>query len=749
MLTPSTTAWRGASIGVGLLTLAVIGSAAVGEMTADSRLGPIVVAVAVLLGAALLIGLALLLLGLLARAPLHFRWTAGVGLLALLLAMKFVPVEPMIGQGLVLGALLLSAVTGGAVAVLVRGRWRDARGVERAVPFALALLGLATLGLATRWLLVPSDAAPAPANAALRSRAAASPAAPAAPAALPSPAQRGSWEVKTLTYGAGTDLLREEFGSGATLRTKPVDGSGLLESWSGVTGWARTRFWGFDSSKLPLNGRVWFPSGDGPFPLVLMTHGNHTAADFSDVGYRYLGELLASRGYIFVSLDENFLNSMDAELFGGLESENGARGWLLLEHLRVWHAWNADRRGPFAGKVDTARIALIGHSRGGEAAAHAAAFNRMAVHPDDGTFALGYGYAIRSVIAIAPTEGQHQPGGTDPRLRDVNYLVLQGSHDSDMSSFQGLNQYDRVGFPGVEDRFKSAIYIHGANHGQFNSTWGRFDAGEGLMRRFINPAVLLRQDDQQRVAAVYVSAFLDCTLRGVRALRPLFWDWRYGAAWLPSTIYLTQYEDSTMKVVASYEEDADLATGTALGSSLAGHSLSGWREGPVPLRGAPARNRAATLAWSSPRQGEVPSYAISWPAGSVPLLATSVLSFALADAAEDPAPDDARDDEQRDATAALDLSVQLRDRHGHTARLPLSHVSSLQRQLETPALQAAWLHAEPLSEPILQTFRFSLADFLAVTPQLDLGALVELRLLFDRSRAGAVLLDQVGFMNPR
>src|SRR5262249_53546245 len=158
-----------------------------------------------------------------------------------------------------------------------------------------------------------------------------------------------------------------------------------VERWSGAQGWARTRYWGFDARKLPIQGRVWYPKGDGPFPLVLIVHGNHSAEKFSDPGYAYLGELLASRGYIFVSVDENFLHSSAIDLLGmpdvGLKEENDARGWLLLEHLKVWRRWNREAGNPFQGKVDMERIALIGHSRGGEAVAVAAAFNPLPYYP--------------------------------------------------------------------------------------------------------------------------------------------------------------------------------------------------------------------------------------------------------------------------------------------------------------------------------------------------------------------------------
>ncbi len=70
---------------------------------------------------------------------------------------------------------------------------------------------------------------------------------------------------------------------------------------------------------LPLNARVWYPGGKGPFPLVLIVHGNHADRDFSDPGYEYLGRLMASRGFIFASVDENFLNGAWYDFFDHLK----------------------------------------------------------------------------------------------------------------------------------------------------------------------------------------------------------------------------------------------------------------------------------------------------------------------------------------------------------------------------------------------------------------------------------------------
>jgi dienelactone hydrolase len=566
--------------------------------------------------------------------------------------------------------------------------------------------------------------------------------------------------VLPLTYGSRDDRHRPEFAAQAKLKTEPVDASKLLESWDGLSGGARTSYWGFDAQRLPLNGRVWYPDGPGPFPLVLIVHGNHDATDFSDPGYQYLGELLASRGYILVSIDENFLNSMVTDLFAGLESENNVRAWLLLEHLRVWHAWNDDEQNPFHRKVDTDRIALIGHSRGGEAVAHAAAFNRLPASPDNGLVKFDFGYRIRSLIAIAPADGQYKPAGTWTPLEDVNYLVLQGSHDSDVSSFLGLYQYDRVTFTGDGHYFKSAVYVYGANHGQFNTSWGAYDVGVGLTAHFINTTALLPEADQLQIAEVYISAFLDCTLRDRREYEPLFKNHRAGSAWLPDTVYLTQYANSETQPLCAYDEDLNLATITSPGGIASMQNLTLWREGPVELRAGPTRDRAAFLGWDRKAQAGEPSYTISWPTGAMELPAEGVLTFCLADADEDPTPDDAEDEDDASEESKaedkpedgprqpIDLTLEVTDADGHTAALPLRHHSALQPQIKTGFLKSELLHVDSLSEAIFQTFFFPLADFRSVNADLNLATIRQLRLIFDQTESGVVILDKVAVQSP-
>ncbi len=469
--------------------------------------------------------------------------------------------------------ILASSLLGGGIAS-IRGGWKGLTRVQRGIAVGGIVTGglLLAGGLGAYALWRGSPALPV-VDAARQSGA------PLEKVSLPDPAQAGSYAVQTLTYGSGTDRFRKEYGEAAQVETRAVDGTKLLESsWKGMTGKLRTLAWGFDYTALPLNGRVWYPQGEGPFPLVLMVHGNHNMVDFSDPGYAYLGELLASRGYIFVSVDENFLNGGTTNLFESFGDENDARGWLLLEHLRQWHAWNADPDSPFYEKVDMQNIAVGGHSRGGEAAAVAAAFNRLPYYPDDYGLAFDYGYNIRAVVAIAPIDGQYVPAQRGTRLANLNYFIIHGSHDADVTSFDGIDQFERVTFDAGTEWFKAAVYVYRANHGQFNTTWGNSDVG-GLAAGFLNHGALLTAEEQRQAAAVYISAFLDASLKGAEGYLPLFQDARSApGGWLPDTVILNRFERAGDEIIASYEEDADLRSVTLAGASARGSSLAIWRE---------------------------------------------------------------------------------------------------------------------------------------------------------------------------
>jgi dienelactone hydrolase len=566
-----------------------------------------------------------------------------------------------------------------------------------------------------------------------------------APLAAPNPSDFGPYTVKTLFYGSGSDLRRAEFRSEVSIKTPTVDASPFFKDFKGWKEKLRRRYWGFGVDKFPLNARVWYPAGAGPFPLALIVHGNHDMAEFSDPGYEYLGELLASRGFILASIDENFLNSGIAEL----PKEQAVRGWMLLEHLKLWRKWNGAAGNPFAGKVDLSNIALMGHSRGGEAAATAALFNRLSFYPDDATIPFAYGFDIKSIVAIAPADGQYKPAGAPRTVENVSYLTLQGANDGDVSSFMGSSQFDRVKFTDEHGPwFKAEIYAYRANHGQFNTVWGNTDAGEPVSR-YLNLKPLLSGEEQRRISKTYISAFLEATLHGKREYLPLFRDYRVGRAWLPATYYMNRYLDASYKPLADFGEDADVTSTTAKGGHISAQNLAVWREGRIPTRSENRGYNGVFVGWNRAHSEKMPSYEITLPADMThgPML---VLSLAVTD---DKAPelgkakpDSGGKKNEKPKDEPTDFTVELETANGVKTALPLSRFGTLLPPFRVRFTKFQMLddyaYKKP-DEPIFQTFDLPLKDFGIGEPE----QLRTVRLRFDKTVERVLILSQIGFEN--
>ena len=603
-----------------------------------------------------------------------------------------------------------------------------------------------------------------------------------------SPAAKGPYKIKTLTYGSGKDPHRPEYAEKADIITDSVNGLAFIDDWDGFGGWWRSKYWGFDSESLPLNARVWYPEGEGPFPLALIVHGNHGMQDYSDPGYAYLGELLASKGIILASVDENFINGSWSDIFGGLDEENDARGWLLLEHLKVWHQWNDQEGHQFYNKVDTANLALIGHSRGGEAVAHAAMFNKLPYYPDDASVKFDYNYNIKAVIAIAPVDGQYEPGESRAKFKNVNYFVLHGAQDGDVTSYMGSQQYERVSFKDSLYHFKSGVYIYGANHGQFNTSWGNNDSGNPFTG-LLNLKQLLSAEDQLKIAQVYIGAFLDISLKNKKEYLPLFVDARRGKDWLPETIYLNQFEDSSFKSIANFDEDFNVTSITQDGGEVSTKNLSVWREQEIKLKWQKKGSRAVVMGWNYELEDEkdsiasvpdslIASYAMRLP--EIDIDSSAVLVFSLAESKEssDPksegkwaknedknnqenepgdlendekekeekADEDELSDDEDEGKKPIDFSIQMIDSTGQKVSFPLSSFSPLQREIEVIIWKVDFLVDDKQSEKVFQTFYFPAENFQGINSEFNISALKEIRFVFDKAEKGVIMIDNIGFM---
>ncbi|HEX2915727.1 MAG TPA: hypothetical protein VH186_33505 [Chloroflexia bacterium] len=622
-------------------------------------------------------------------------------------------------NGLLTPYLLLETLAGGLIGVALKG------GYQRNL--AVSLVGIAiilNLGL-LYWVFSPGSddylvKTDPPASAPLLLNA-------------PDPSLSGSYKVQTLLYGSGNDKMQPEYNGQIALKTPTVDASKLIPDWQGLGKDLRNLYLGFDAHNLPLNAHVWYPEGEGPFGLVVLVHGSHLMQAPSEEGYDYLGQLLASRGFITASLDENFING---GWFGdfGLET-HPVRAWLILKHLEVWRTWNETPGNLFYHKIDLNDIALIGHSRGGEAVALAANFTNRYSYPGVPSEIIGFRSPVKAVIAIAPSDAYRY--GKPITLQNLNYLVLQGAHDPDVTTFAGIRQYQRVNFNDDLYHFKSAIYIYRANHGQFSNAWGKYDYPFPV-NTLLNVKPYLSIEEQQQIAKTYISAFLETSLRGDQRYLPLFQDQRVAPGWLPKDIYVTQFADSNFVRVADFEEDYVRNTTTLAGGSIEGNNLKSWQDVDLPMRDGEQKqdNSAALLGWDRSNNDQIPDYTLSLPqdAGQLwPVTPDSLLAFSISP--------------NTNQSQSLDLSIELITSDGVKVRLPLSQFAAIHPPLVTQLKKLDLLDSVAKagkSEIVLQSYQITLRAFMASNPDFQPATLRQIRFVFDRVPQGEIYLDNIG-----
>ncbi|MGI5504802.1 alpha/beta hydrolase family protein [Lentzea sp. CA-135723] len=242
------------------------------------------------------------------------------------------------------------------------------------------------------------------------------------------------------------------------------------------------------AAPIEMEGVVVAPKGaPGKRPLVLFLHGRHftcysrtnpnqitlnwpcpggLTAVPSHKGYLKAQELLASQGYLTVSISANGINAQDA---GTPDAGAQGRSSLVRHHLAKWADWAAGRGSvPAAVKsgpsADLSKVMLMGHSRGGEGVNRAATDSLTPPAGDTG-FSGPVRWNIRGTVLVGPTIFGHNPA---PDVPSVTFLP---GCDGDVSDLQGQMFVDQTRGLSRGEAFHSALYLIGTNHNYFNSEW--------------------------------------------------------------------------------------------------------------------------------------------------------------------------------------------------------------------------------------------------------------------------------------
>jgi dienelactone hydrolase len=121
----------------------------------------------------------------------------------------------------------------------------------------------------------------------------------------------------------------------------------------------------YESGGLRLEGYLYRPSGDGPFPIIIYNHGSREGAERSERPFVFIGRLLTAAGYAVLVPERRGYGKSDGKVFREEVGEDvGAKfiSRLQAESDDVLAALDYLKTLPW---VDASRIGIMGWSFGG------------------------------------------------------------------------------------------------------------------------------------------------------------------------------------------------------------------------------------------------------------------------------------------------------------------------------------------------------------------------------------------------
>ena len=519
----------------------------------------------------------------------------------------------------------------------------------------------------------------------------------------------------------------------------------------------------------------------GPFPLVLFLHGRHVTCFLGDAaflqwpctpprqpipsyqGYDYATEILASHGYIVVSVSANGINARDNSV-----ADRGmlARAELIQHHLNIWERFSTTGGEPFGttfvGKVDLNNVGTLGHSRGGEGVVRHFLFNA----------AQGSPYSIKAVMPLAPVDYNR------PVINRVPLAVPLPYCDGDVPDLLGVHFFDDARYNVPGDRApKHTLLIMGANHNFYNTFWtpevftpgSRDDWTAFVVDGDSDPHCgsvpgnqRLTAEQQRGTGRAYFTAFFRTYLGGESDFLALF----TGDAPPPPSAMTEQifvsyhppdhplHRRDVNRLLSATDLTSNTLGGAVTHTGLTLYDLCGGEKPqprhclPTPPQPtarqphtapsalAPARRGLSQLRFGWDAAGA--TYQNELPAGTRDVSGYSAFQFRASINFED---------SRNPPGAPQDFSVTLTDGAGNAATVRVSDWSAalfFPPGRIPPSPEGELL---PVPKIVLNTVRIPLSAFRAATEQMevDLTDIRTVRFDFDQRPSGALLIADIAF----
>lgn len=524
----------------------------------------------------------------------------------------------------------------------------------------------------------------------------------------------------------------------------------------------------FQPSNFPgpveLRASIHYPANlpAGPYPVILFLHGRHATCFAgggaflqwpctsnrqpipSYKGYDYVSEVLASHGYVVVSVSANGVNAVDNSVF---DLGAQARAELLQKHLDILKTFNTTGGAPFgtkfAGKLNLGQVGTMGHSRGGEGAVHHYVLNNS----------LGAPYGIKAVFPLAPTDFNRFA------VNNAALNVMLPYCDGDVSDLQGVHFYDDARYNITGDTGpKHYELVMGANHNFYNTVWSPSSTFPGALNDWqafvpgghsdpqcgtVKGNRRLTEAQQRGTGLAYMTAFFRAYVGGETQFIPLL----TGDAPPPpsaqtNNLFVSYHAPAALRLdVNRLLNDTNLTTNTQGGAvtqtGLTPYELCGG-EAPQPQRCLPEQSNArqphTTPSARSPLRG-LSQLKTGWNdltgnyRNDLPVTLGNVSGFQAVQFRVSVNFADIRNL----ADLAQDFRVVLTDASGGSASVRVSDVSG--------ALFFPPGNVGPVPKIVLNTVRVPLNAFGGV----NLSAVRSVQFTFNERLQGGVLITDVAF----
>ncbi|GMQ57842.1 hypothetical protein AN1V17_22370 [Vallitalea sediminicola] len=266
-------------------------------------------------------------------------------------------------------------------------------------------------------------------------------------------------------------------------------GAGEIKQSSGVT------------MPYDMVGAIAVPKEGGNHPIVFILHGSHKIKDYNkdryDLGFEYLLEALAKKGFLAVTLNINAQHVLE---YGE-----------PIQHERLVHIFNdhliklesaikgeSDDFGiDLKGKGDLTKIAMIGHSRGGGSLD--SIVNDQIDRGNNDVFAL-LRVAPANIIVIEDDN------------KDIPTGIILPQYDGDVDSLDGQSTFDILKEDKSRESFASLVFLKGAGHNFFNDNVSKDDRQFYSDLTDEDTSIFLTREQQRQFLIDYSIDFLNKAL---------------------------------------------------------------------------------------------------------------------------------------------------------------------------------------------------------------------------------------------